>query len=252
METEVHSLYGGGGQLFTPENHPKYVVIRDKKYPAISVTTALEIIDKPALKFWAVNQAIEVIRPAISPGVEHAESYLEEVYAQARKAHRQTKSTAAERGTLVHAALTGSSSDELVGADDSVKRKLEQAQAWLKEKNVSFIHTELPVYSRRFRYSGRLDGIARLDEVLSLLDWKTGKGVYPEFRLQMAAYIHAYEEEHPQEEIQQYICLHLQEDKVVPHLYPRASLRKDFNGFLAALRLHQRLKEIGQEEKLSH
>jgi hypothetical protein len=198
-----------------------------------------------------VNQAIDLIRPAISPGVEHAESYLEEVYAQARKEHTRRRSEAAQAGTVVHGVLSGENPCGDTGELLGVTAKIATGQAWLKENNVAFRSIERPIYSRRHRYSGRLDGIADLSGVLTLLDWKTGKGVYPEFRFQTAAYVHAYEEEFPSETIQQRICLHLQEDKVTPHIYTRDSLRQDFNAFLAALRLHRRLKLIQQEEKLS-
>jgi hypothetical protein len=226
------------------------VVIRGRTYSVPSVTTALGVLDKPALVPWAINQAIEAIRPAIAPYAEHSESYLEEVYARASKAHREKKSEAAKRGTEVHAILQGAEPATLQ-LDPSSVSKVEQGLAWLKENNVTFRSIERPIYSRRHRYSGRYDGIADIAGVLTLLDWKTGKGIYPEFQLQTAAYVHAYEEEFPDEVVQQRLCLHLREDSVVPHIYPRSALRQDFNAFLAALRLHRRLKEIQQEEKLS-
>jgi hypothetical protein len=225
------------------------VVVRGRTYQVPSVTTVLGVLDKPALIPWAINQTIDLIRPAIQPYVEHSESYLEEVYARAKKEAGRKKSEAAARGTIVHNILSGDQTEE--GVDPELLVRVGVAQAWLKDNEVEPICTEASIYSRRHRYSGRLDIIGKVQGVLSLLDWKTGKGIYPEFRLQMAAYVHAYEEEHPSEVIQQRVCLHLQEDKVVPHIYPRASLRQDFNAFLAALRLHRRLKAIAQEEKLS-
>jgi hypothetical protein len=251
---EEHSLYGGEVLLqYQPRAHRYYAVVKGRRYAVPSVTTVLGVLDKPALIPWAINQAIEFIRPAIAPGVEHAESYLEEVYSRAKKEAGRRRSEAAERGTLVHEALSNDGGGGRLDVLDLASRaKIEVAQRWIKENVSTWSCQERPVYSRRHRFSGRLDGVAvvrDLGEVV--LDFKTGKGIYPEFRFQTAAYAYALNEEgYANIPIETRVCLHLQEDKVVPHIYTRASLRQDFNAFLAALRLHRRLREISQEEKL--
>jgi len=210
----------------------------------------LGVLDKPALIPWAVNQAIDFIRPAIGPGVEHAESYLEEVYAQAKKEARRVRGVAADIGLQAHAILErypecGPLPDGAVGSCVS------GGIHWLQSSGVQFQARECVIYSRRHRFSGRFDGLAVVDGVLSLIDWKTSTGVYPEFRLQTAAYVAAYEEEHPGTRIEQRILIRLgkTDGAFDPHIYPRTSLRQDYNAFLAALRLHKRLREIEQEEK---
>jgi len=50
---------------------------------------------------------------------------------------------------------------------------------------------EAPVYNRAERYAGTLDGICDIGGRRVLIDYKTGKGVYPEVALQLAAYRHA-------------------------------------------------------------
>lgn len=238
---------------YYPKSHRYYALVRGKKFSVPSVTTALQSIDKPALVPWAIGQAIDFIRPAIAPGVEHAESYLEEVYAQARKESGRVRRTAADVGTQVHAILERYPIDFSLLEPGPVRNGVTAGNDWLSAHNIEWVVKESPIYSRRYRYSGRLDGIARVDGILSLVDWKTSKGFYAEYRLQTAAYCRAYEEEHPSERIEQRILIRLgKEDGVFdPHIYPRASLRQDFNAFLAALRLHNRLKAIKQEEKLS-
>lgn len=199
---------------------------------------------------WHGNNIIDFVRSGIQPGVEHAESYLEEIYAQAKKESQRKKTEAARKGTEVHEILSGEASTESLSLDAGGSRlKVELAREWLKENNVEFLHIERPIYSRRYRYSGRLDGVAKVNGVLSLLDYKTGRGIYPEFRLQTAAYNHALEEELEDLFIEQRLTLHLTEEACIPHPYPRSKLRGDFTAFLGAQRLHQQIKKIEKEEK---
>lgn len=223
-----------------------------------SVTTVLGVVDKSyALIPWAINQTIGVIRPAISPGVEHAESYLEEVYAQAKKESGRVKREAADIGTRAHEFLERYPIVLPPAEDGPVRNCVLAGLEWLNSREISWLHREKPIYSRRHRYSGRLDGIATVDGVVSLVDWKSSKGVYPEFRLQTAAYVHAYEEEFLDQRIEQRILIRLGKDDGAfePHVYGRDSLRQDFQGFLGALTLYKRLqsieKEKRNEEKLS-
>jgi hypothetical protein len=60
-----------------------------------------------------------------------------------------------------------------------------------------FVTSEATVFSRRHGYAGTLDAICVLDGTLTLLDVKTGKSVYPEVALQLAAYAHADFVGHP-------------------------------------------------------
>jgi hypothetical protein len=235
---------------YAPKSHRYKVVIKGKEYAVPSVTTALGVLDKPALIPWALNQAVEFLRSAISPGVEHAESYLEEVYAQSKRAARTKRDLAANVGTLAHTILERYPDCGTI-PDGHVGSCVTGGLAWLRTSDVQIEMRECPVYSRRHRFSGRFDGLARVNGSLSLFDWKTSTGVYPEYRLQLAAYVAAFEEEHPSERIEQRIVLHLgkEDGSFTPHIYTRASLRQDFGAFLAALRLYTRLKAIAQEEK---
>jgi hypothetical protein len=248
---ETFQLYGGDVLLeYNPENKQQryHVVIKGRRYKVPGVTTALESLAKPALIPWAVNCAINFVRPAIAPGIEHAESYLEEVYAQAKKEATRIKRAAADVGTEAHRIIESNESFEpgtLVGNCVSAARQ------WLGSKEIHWLYRERPIYSRRYRFSGRFDGLALVDGVLSLIDWKSSKGIYAEYRFQTAAYVHAYEEEFPESRIEQRILIRLgKEDGAFdPRIYPRKSLRKDFSAFLGILKAHTRLKEIEKEDK---
>lgn len=68
--------------------------------------------------------------------------------------------------------------------------------AWEKfkdEKKVEIWHSEIIVYSKRFRYAGRLDRTGLVDGVPSVIDIKTGP-YQRQYDLQAAAYMAAYNE----------------------------------------------------------
>jgi len=78
-----------------------------------------------------------------------------------------------------------------------------QFETWLQAFRPAFIAVEAPVFSRSQRYAGTLDAIADFDlgpefafnfgvtedrPVRLLVDYKSGKAVYPDTALQLAAY----------------------------------------------------------------
>jgi hypothetical protein len=93
--------------------------------------------------------------------------------------------------------------------------------------------------------------VALVGGVLTLIDWKTGKGIYPEFWLQTAAYVKAWEEEFG-ETIEQRIIVRLSEDGAEAHARPRSLLRGDFGAFLGALTLYNQLQRIEKSDRDSN
>lgn len=233
---------------YDPSKHRYRVVKGGRRFLVPSVTTVCGVISKPALIPWAVNCALELVKGSVFPGVEYSEVYLDEVFKLARKEAQARKTDAAKQGTSTHAILGGLRA----GVGDLVTDpKVIAAHTWLKEADVELRDIERPIYSRLHRYSGRLDCIALVGGVLSLVDWKTGKGIYPEFRLQTAAYVKAYEEE-TGETISQRVIVRLGEGVVEPHYFPRPLLKADFAAFLGALSLYNQLAAIEKYDRDIH
>lgn len=68
---------------------------------------------------------------------------------------------------------------------------------WWEQSNFEVIATEQSLVSETHRFGGTLDAIARTrDEEVIVLDWKTSKGRYVEYVLQLAAYRMLAEENH--------------------------------------------------------
>src|SRR5690348_5762134 len=64
-------------------------------------------------------------------------------------------------------------------------------QAFLDDFQPEYKAAEFTVYNREHRYAGTADAMAQIGDTLWLLDTKTGKDVYGEAALQLAAYRHA-------------------------------------------------------------
>jgi hypothetical protein len=126
-------------------------------------------------------------------------------YDQIRNASNRTRDTAGKAGSAAHDMIEhyiltlaeGSSWDwdvALGGADEPVKQIIARFQDFEREWEPEWEATELTVFNATAGYAGSLDFIAHiplLGEGLTLGDFKTGRGVFPETALQMAAYRHA-------------------------------------------------------------
>lgn len=72
-----------------------------------------------------------------------------------------------------------------------VKPRMRQFERFLARYEPKFLLTEASVFNRTERYAGTLDAIVEIGGRTLLLDMKSGKAVYPETALQLAAYRHA-------------------------------------------------------------
>src|SRR5438094_5578416 len=68
---------------------------------------------------------------------------------------------------------------------------LESWKDWAKSCSLEPLAIERTVYCFDCGYAGTLDLYARVKGVLTILDWKSGKAIYPEAFLQNVAYRHA-------------------------------------------------------------
>lgn len=72
-----------------------------------------------------------------------------------------------------------------------VAKYIAQFRSFLDACHPEFLLAEANVYNRTEAYAGRLDGLVKFNGIVYLLDWKTGKDIYPEVAYQLAAYGHA-------------------------------------------------------------
>jgi hypothetical protein len=81
--------------------------------------------------------------------------------------------------------------------NQQLRKAIEQFLSWYEtiEGSVKNLQTEKKLCSPTLKLAGTVDLICELDGKLTIIDWKTGSGIYPEYILQMGAYTLMYEEE---------------------------------------------------------
>ncbi len=178
----------------------------------VSVTTILQVVAKTGLPYWAAKTvqeyALEQIpllvqslrrRACDSKGNDRCGLCRDCVALDLRRAPDRLRDEAADRGKRIHHiaerhTLTG----EIDPHADDIAPYVEQYLKWRHQFQPTFDASEMTVLNRAHGYAGTLDAIVRLGwcppatkhliGVPLVEDTKSGKGVYPEYALQLAAY----------------------------------------------------------------
>lgn len=147
--------------------HTVYKTSDGKRVPG--VTTVTGIIAKPYLVAWANRLGLE--------GVDST----------------KYRDQAAEVGTVAHLmvqhylqAADPDLSDYPEGLVSLAENSLLSFFEWEKAHSLTPILLETPLVSERYRFGGTVDCYGELDGILTLLDFKTSKGVYDEHKVQVA------------------------------------------------------------------
>src|SRR3984893_16424808 len=187
----------------TQWSRARFYTIHGRQLP--SVTTSLDVIAKPALGPWYAKEERRYFEAAMlevlsRPGARDPEYVLTAVAEAVTGviAADRAKQQAASIGTAMHAGIEWALRTQL-GEDAGPEPRLPDAAAWAVEswkdwaKSVALepLAIECTVYCEVCGYAGTLDLHARVRGVLTVLDWKSGKAIYPEAFLQNAAYRHA-------------------------------------------------------------
>lgn len=197
----THSLYKGTVEIDFKENpwHIYTLIKSDKvlKEPEklLSVTGATGIIDKSAaLVHWATHLAADYLNDLLAKGKEITSEEIE----AAIGIHKIRKDEAADTGSQIHDWIEGFITLKKAPAlptDPKVLNGVTAFLKWIDENDVEFLESETLVYSKKYKYVGKLDAIAKIKGKLTLIDYKSSKGIYSGFLYQTALYRAAKEEE---------------------------------------------------------
>ncbi len=170
-----------------------------------SVTSVLNVLDKPGLKYWAVKQTL--LSTADELAASQAEAgerpltadEIRQRVMQCQGADRVALQKAGDFGTRAHDAIdqliAGSRGEDLC-IDADIKQTVKNFWDWWVESGVTLDpRGDTMVHSPRYGYAGALDalGLTR-DGKLMVCDWKTSNAVYESHVMQVAAYAKAVEE----------------------------------------------------------
>ncbi len=177
-----------------------------------SVTTVLQAIGKPALVAWSAKVEREMVIEAAASlyGRENTTSCrltvpdfilaLQSLLGR-EKAHTKELAKAGEIGSQIHELVEWSLRAELlqdVGKSPILSEQAQwayqQFQRWRQTVKLKAISVETTVACHCHKIAGTMDLLAGIDNVLTVCDWKSGKRVYWEAKLQNAAYRHCVRE----------------------------------------------------------
>lgn len=196
-------LFYGKQLTFNPKNHRYYW----DGEPLPSVTTIISRLAKPLLIQWAANCAVEHIRAQLDlrnvvglPPQEGAAAF-EAICEEAKKAHAGIRDEAGDVGRTVHDIARAILAGETV-FDGRPRDLAPQAvmalvafERWRAPRKIEPFGLERRIMSRRLRYAGTADFWGLVDGTHTVLDFKTGNGVYDEAWWQTSGYEYALREE---------------------------------------------------------
>ena len=121
---------------------------------------------------------------------------------EAKGAFRRQTKEAGESGTFAHNYISNHISgrpqpkelNAKVKADDKAKSSIKAFGEWEKAHKVDWVASELVIGSEVHEYGGTLDALAYMDNIPSLIDFKTSNQISADYFLQTAAYQIALEE----------------------------------------------------------
>lgn len=240
----VSELYGGQIKVqFNPLKH-QYLV---NGQVTISVTSALQMLNKPALVFWSANLMRDYLLDHVRKGMKITESLILE----GSKQHTIKKEREATSGTLVHQFaeqyIKGLNPD--MPEDDRAAFGATAFLKWVTEHEIKFLASEKIVYSRQFDYVGIMDCTFTMGsedhKIVHAGDFKTSSGIYNEMRYQVSAYQYADTEESGREYGDKWI---IRFDKNTGEFeaknFSSEDHPKDFVAFLGLLQVKRREREL--------
>ena len=172
------------------------------------VTTALGIINKPALVPWATKLALTkvsdvlldpAVRAELVTAVEETpeayEGFVQRVIDRASKAPNEARDSRGAGGTethrIIHEIIPLSPDDQveyLKSVDEACRPAVWEALNFLTDYDIEVVDTERVVWLPELKVAGTIDGVGIRNGKIVIWDWKTSAGVYWETALQLGAY----------------------------------------------------------------
>ena len=157
-----------------------------KGRPFVSVTTVLQILNKPGLDYWKMREVYQAV--VANPSLSEQEALAVPCV---------TSGKAKNRGTTIHSIVeVYKGKGEVIQTTPELQPFVTAFEKWVSEIKLSIIGQERTIINEREKYAGTIDMLARINENTfpTVIDVKTSKAdaqSYPEYHLQVSAYMHA-------------------------------------------------------------
>ncbi len=211
--------------------NPRVVYVDSQGVKVPGATTVISMLAKPQLITWANRLGLQ--------GIDSTK-YVDNL---------------AEVGTLAHYLIMCHYKNEVADTSDFSENQVELAQNcllsyanWESSHTVEPIMIETSMVSEIYKYGGTFDFYGKLDGLLTLLDDKTGKALYPEAMYQLAAYKNLLEEHgYP---VEQCIALRIgREEGEGFEVKPGKNMDLAFRIFRSCLDLYYTIRDYNKESK---
>ena len=198
------TIYGGRYRVTRDSRHVYTVYDLDGDSPGgeilqgiFNVTQAGRMMAKPMLIPWASKIGVDTAIAAVKSGLYVETTSLKELYSLANKERKRRLEVAGSRGQSIHAFLEGAINSRIAGqtffdpVDKTVKAAYDEFVQWEAQHTIEWIAAERVLFHLDKRYVGTADAVCVIDGTRTILDFKTGGGIYPDHGLQLAAYASA-------------------------------------------------------------
>ena len=226
-----------------PASKGRTYTINGVEYP--SVTTVLNIIDRPWLAAWEKKEMGQSLRTSLL-GTDLPKDELKRLdvldvmIKEAKKWPRTIGAAAMDLGSRIHKAVEELTLKKTPQIDEDMKIGVASWKLWKQESGMEIVETEKLVYDPVLGYAGTADAIFK-DNLnrLCLIDYKTsGSGIKSDsFALQVAAYAKAYPDE-----INGGFIIILNKSGKPDFKAHRVNINESFEAFVNCLELYKKMK----------
>lgn len=200
------------------------------------VTTVLGLLAKPALVGWAWKLGMQ------------------------GEDMNKVKELAAEIGSATHymaeCRLKGETPDFqhfTPYAVEIAKRMMVNFDRYLEDNPAETLGSEVEMVSESWQFGGCVDWVAipKKSGKVTLRDFKTSAGIYPEYKIQLSAYEVVWNELHPDQPIEAREAIHLDKETGLVTVHPFGELKTEFEIFkhLRAVYMLQKGTDLGKPPK---
>lgn len=170
------------------------------------VSTIINIIAKPGLIPWAVNETVkktqeilledetkDILEHLIETDHEAYQDWVAQLTSMAKGASDKKRDEAAARGTRIHAEIQMALQNGSAPHSPYLSLEAQAALQWFYSNGYKLITAEMVLWDPALKVAGTCDVVCE-DPAgdIDILDWKTGSSIYTDNAVQIAAYAHKF------------------------------------------------------------